>query len=401
MPGGFEQHTTGFGSRILRKMGYSEGHGLGKDRQGTVDPVSASLRSWSQHQGLSAGNASAASRTKKRPSPQGGRQLDCEEFEQLRKRRPVTERADAAPDFEQLRASAEMRVSGLKAAVFDMSALLQDAELLNCTAWDQCLVQMLGIPEEVVHKYPAYGLLPGGLSDMDSLLHLLAAHHVGFHWSRLDEMLDAKDELYAKHISAAQLRKGVRPLLSSLQDQGWRFAVVQKGSRRRLKCELRQAGLMNNFLVQVSLASLSETQQQRPYTDMYTEARLRMQVPEYSTVVLESSQMVSGALHAHGLVHVHVPADVSVPQDDLSIGRLEQTLSEGPKDRGPGLVLDLCKGAAVLVETGCQGGLWMDGVVEAVNHDSASVTLNGGSGQTVQASHDSLYLLSRSFIDKV
>ena len=63
---------------------------------------------------------------------------------------------------------------------------------------------------------------------------------------------------------------------------------------RRLKFELRQTGLEADFivqentaacsnsyvtvLVQVSLANLAEAHQQRPYSEIYTEARLRMQV---------------------------------------------------------------------------------------------------------------------------
>ena len=42
--GRFEQHTTGFGSRMLAKMGFQEGEGLGKEKQGMAAPLEARRR---------------------------------------------------------------------------------------------------------------------------------------------------------------------------------------------------------------------------------------------------------------------------------------------------------------------------------------------------------------------
>lgn len=41
--GSWEAHTSGFGSKILKKLGYVAGKGLGKYQQGIVDPVHLSV----------------------------------------------------------------------------------------------------------------------------------------------------------------------------------------------------------------------------------------------------------------------------------------------------------------------------------------------------------------------
>lgn len=42
--GTFEVHTKGFGSRMMSKMGFVEGQGLGRDRQGICSPLEAVKR---------------------------------------------------------------------------------------------------------------------------------------------------------------------------------------------------------------------------------------------------------------------------------------------------------------------------------------------------------------------
>ncbi len=39
--GEWEQHTRGFGSKLMQKMGYVFGEGLGRDGEGRIDPVKA------------------------------------------------------------------------------------------------------------------------------------------------------------------------------------------------------------------------------------------------------------------------------------------------------------------------------------------------------------------------
>ncbi|XP_041998339.1 uncharacterized protein LOC121748179 [Salvia splendens] len=51
--GSFEKHTKGFGSKMMARMGFMEGMGLGRDAQGIVDPLSAVRRPKSMGLGAS------------------------------------------------------------------------------------------------------------------------------------------------------------------------------------------------------------------------------------------------------------------------------------------------------------------------------------------------------------
>ena len=48
--GEFEKHTRGIGAKLLGQMGYQEGHGLGRNQQGIVDPLRPEMRP--KHAGL-------------------------------------------------------------------------------------------------------------------------------------------------------------------------------------------------------------------------------------------------------------------------------------------------------------------------------------------------------------
>jgi G patch domain-containing protein 2 len=48
----FEQHGSGIGSRLMQRMGWSVGEGLGRARQGMPEPLAAVMRP--KHRGLGA-----------------------------------------------------------------------------------------------------------------------------------------------------------------------------------------------------------------------------------------------------------------------------------------------------------------------------------------------------------
>ncbi|KAG2222446.1 hypothetical protein INT45_009458 [Circinella minor] len=75
---GWQQHTTGFGAKMLAKMGYVTGQGLGRESQGLVNPIEATKRRGGDRLGLGTRTASEKKKTinkKKSKKQQKQRQL--------------------------------------------------------------------------------------------------------------------------------------------------------------------------------------------------------------------------------------------------------------------------------------------------------------------------------------
>ncbi|KAL9154482.1 hypothetical protein ABFS82_10G117500 [Erythranthe guttata] len=77
--GAFEMHTTGFGSKMLAKMGYVEGGGLGKDGQGVAKPIEVFQRPKSLGLGAVAPEASSSKQptTNVKAQPKSVRSKSC------------------------------------------------------------------------------------------------------------------------------------------------------------------------------------------------------------------------------------------------------------------------------------------------------------------------------------
>lgn len=72
--GSFEVHTKGFGSRMMAKMGFIEGGGLGKDGQGIAQPIEVIQRPKSLGLGVdfsNSGDDSARTKSQKMEVPSG------------------------------------------------------------------------------------------------------------------------------------------------------------------------------------------------------------------------------------------------------------------------------------------------------------------------------------------
>lgn len=69
--GAFEVHTKGFGSKMMAKMGFVEGGGLGKDGQGVAEPIEVIQRPKSLGLGVDFSNARGESVNNSKPRSVG------------------------------------------------------------------------------------------------------------------------------------------------------------------------------------------------------------------------------------------------------------------------------------------------------------------------------------------
>ncbi|KAJ6743042.1 G-PATCH DOMAIN CONTAINING PROTEIN [Salix viminalis] len=86
--GAFEVHTKGFGSKMMGKMGFIQGGGLGKDGQGMAQPIEVIQRPKSLGLGVDFSNISGDS-VKNKPQSIGTElELELESPENIVKLKP-------------------------------------------------------------------------------------------------------------------------------------------------------------------------------------------------------------------------------------------------------------------------------------------------------------------------
>jgi len=233
-------------------------------------------------------------------------------------------------------------------------------------------------------------------------LHLMASHRIPFDWDSIDATLELKDEVY-ETMAAGKLRlkEGTRKLLTACNEEGWRLAVVQKGSRQRINFELREVNLDTAFMVKVSLLNMSASQQQIPYTTAYKEAQMRMQVPAHSVAVIETSPITTKALPIVGMAATLVGVECDgIPAIELKTLNLPKVAATMFREEGmacdpgsvPAAVPPLAVGSSVLARS-AEDGMRYQGVVKAVGLDGITVTFTGYNNTEVVAP-DNVYALA-------
>lgn len=87
--GTFETHTKGFGSKMMAKMGFVEGTGLGKNGQGILQPVQAIHRPKSLGLGVEFDSELEAVKARSEPQANGRPEASKTRSEQKRNTRPL------------------------------------------------------------------------------------------------------------------------------------------------------------------------------------------------------------------------------------------------------------------------------------------------------------------------
>ena len=194
----------------------------------------------------------------------------------------------------------------VKAVIFDMDGLMFDTERLWDTLWEPACKELgLPLPEDM-DKFQAGGR---GLAG-DNLRRHVAEYIPGDPQKVLDKVWQLADIRFAQGVPC---KKGLKELLSTLEDMGLPRIVASSSPRNMIETNLQTTGTARYFH---DIVCGNEVKLCKPAPDIFLEAARRIKVDIHDCMVLEDSHNGIRAGHASGAETVMVP-DLMQPTEEI------------------------------------------------------------------------------------
>jgi HAD superfamily hydrolase (TIGR01509 family) len=185
----------------------------------------------------------------------------------------------------------------IAAVAFDMDGLMFDSEAVACDLWARAGEKHgWEIPYDVIR-----GLI--GLSAPRGRQHLIESLGPEFPYDSIRADRIAFEAIFYRE-NDVPLKKGLKDLLSFLQEARIPMAVATSTARPRVLPLLEKAGLIDIFEFALCGDEVTHT---KPHPEMYETAISRLGAKPETCIVLEDSRAGIAAAHAAGALPVLIP----------------------------------------------------------------------------------------------
>lgn len=194
----------------------------------------------------------------------------------------------------------------VRAVIFDMDGVLFDTEKLCMDSWT-AVAQERGIPDMEVFFPRCIGR---NLTDTRTLF--LEFYGESYDYEAFRKQASAWFHGYIEQ-NGAPVKKGVKELLSYLQQRGYRIGLASSTSRPAVEDLLERAGIRDCFQ---DLTTGDMVEHSKPLPDIYLMACDRLGVDPAQAIAIEDSPNGIRAAYAAGMIPVMVP-DLIAPDQEM------------------------------------------------------------------------------------
>ncbi len=185
----------------------------------------------------------------------------------------------------------------IQCVVFDMDGVLFDSEALVIQCWEQT-AQVHGIPEirEICHQ------CLGINADLTRQM-FLEKYGADFPYDTLKQEMSAR---YWEQVKAGklQLKPGVREMLETLRQNGWKTAIASSTRTVVVREEMQRFGLEQMF---DQIVGGDMVRRSKPDPEIYRKACEMLHVPPAEAYAVEDSYNGIRSAHSAGLHPVMIP----------------------------------------------------------------------------------------------